>query len=93
MATIIEMITAIVMLTPEDANLLKTPILLQYRKQVSKQYPILEFFHSYSYTIQFLNTIQRNINAKSADPIVIRPQVSPNTHCTNEQICLRFVIL
>lgn len=30
-------------------------------------------------------------HAKSADPIVIRLQVSPNTHCTNEQLCLRFV--
>lgn len=79
MATIIEMITAIVMLTPEDANLLKTT------------HPgILSFRLIYNST---LNTIQRNINTKSADPIVIRPQVSPNTHCTNEQICLRFVIL
>ena len=33
------------------------------------------------------------LNAKSADPSVIRPQVSPNTYCTNEQIRLRFVIL
>lgn len=93
MATIIEMITAIVMLTPEDANLLKTTHPAPIQKTSIKTIPHPEFFHSYSYTIQFLNTIQRNINAKSADPIVIRPQVSPNTHCTNEQICLRFVIL
>lgn len=43
--------------------------------------------------IDVLHFIQKVRHRKSADPIAIRPQVSPNTYCTNEQIRLRFVIL
>ena len=51
MATIIEMITAIVMLTPEDANLLKTTHPAPIQKTSIKTIPHPEIFSAQSETL------------------------------------------
>ena len=80
MATIIEMITAIVMLTPEDANLLKTthPGILSFRLIYNSTFK----YHSAKYKHK-----KRRPNRHPS------PGTRQTPNCTNEQICLRFVIL